>query len=203
MYVGRKLNYIDKINVDLFNVDELHMFLQDLGGKLKVVEVIVEYWLTSGDHQYLSPFKSTVEIEELDDDDVLLNAPVVGSSKRLALVPGRKFWKKSQMPSRLIPPYIPPRGHNKRSCKGTSVAGSGSASGAATQPAMAFASASTSAKQPQRQPQRAASQPASASACAPKPTRKTKTKNVAAIGSHGGMVQRSQQSRAKDKKLHG
>ncbi|GKF20398.1 hypothetical protein Tco_0069036, partial [Tanacetum coccineum] len=30
------------------------------------------------------PFKSTVEIEELDDD-VLLNAPVVGSSKRLAL----------------------------------------------------------------------------------------------------------------------
>ncbi|GKC28287.1 hypothetical protein Tco_1035581 [Tanacetum coccineum] len=122
MYVRGKVNYVDNIDVDLFNVDELHMFLQDLGydpkqlmfyhyklpnksldyglrplscdadvvslinlvANCKVVEVFVEYWLTSVDHQYLSPFKSTVEIEELDDD-VLLNAPVVGSSKRLAL----------------------------------------------------------------------------------------------------------------------
>ncbi|GKG06467.1 mutator type transposase, partial [Tanacetum coccineum] len=38
------------------------------------------------------------------------------------------------------------KGHNKRSCKGTSVAGSGSASGTATQPAMA------SATQPANQP---------------------------------------------------
>ncbi|GKB49372.1 hypothetical protein Tco_0900125 [Tanacetum coccineum] len=122
MYVRGKVKYVDNIDVDLFNVDELHMFLQDLGydpkqlmfyhyklpnksldyglrplscdadvvslinlvANCKVVEVFVEYWLTSVDHQYLSPFKSTVEIEELDDD-VLLNAPVVGSSKRLAL----------------------------------------------------------------------------------------------------------------------
>ncbi|GJZ09528.1 hypothetical protein Tco_0543811 [Tanacetum coccineum] len=122
MYVRGKVNYVDNIDVDLFNVDELHMFLQDLGydpkqlmfyhyklpnksldyglrplscdadvvslinlvANCKVVEVFVEYWLTSVDHQYLSPFKFTVEIEELDDD-VLLNAPVVGSSKRLAL----------------------------------------------------------------------------------------------------------------------
>ncbi|GKB72076.1 RNA-directed DNA polymerase, eukaryota, partial [Tanacetum coccineum] len=80
-------------------------------------------------------------------------------------VPSREFWEKSQVPSRLIPPYIPPqvgragkkrkksagevtkmvkdgklirkggtvtcckygqKGNNKRSCKGTSVAGSGS-----------------------------------------------------------------------------
>ncbi|GJW62390.1 hypothetical protein Tco_0111725, partial [Tanacetum coccineum] len=69
MYVRGKVNYLDNIDVDLFNVNELRMFLQDLGV----------------DHQYLSPFKSTIEIEELDDD-VLLNAPVVGSSKRLSLV---------------------------------------------------------------------------------------------------------------------
>ncbi|GJR81984.1 putative reverse transcriptase domain-containing protein [Tanacetum coccineum] len=80
MYVRGKVNYVDNIDVDLFNVDELHMFLQDFG----VVEVFVEYWLTSVDHEYLSPFKSTVEIEELDDD-VLLNAHVIESSKRLAL----------------------------------------------------------------------------------------------------------------------
>nr|GEY96841.1 hypothetical protein [Tanacetum cinerariifolium] len=58
--------------------------LINLVAKCKVVEVFVEYWLTSVDHQYLSPFKSTVEIKELDDD-VLLNAHVVGSSKRFAL----------------------------------------------------------------------------------------------------------------------
>ncbi|GKA51151.1 transposase, MuDR [Tanacetum coccineum] len=122
MYVRGKVNYVDNIDVDLFNVDELHMFLQDLGydpkqlmlyhyklpnksldyglrplifdadvvslinlvANCKVVEVFVEYWLTNVDHRYLSPFKSTVEIKELDDD-VLWNAPVVGSSKRLAL----------------------------------------------------------------------------------------------------------------------
>ncbi|GJR75192.1 RNA-directed DNA polymerase, eukaryota, partial [Tanacetum coccineum] len=81
------------------------------------------------------------------------------------------------------------QGHNKRSCKGTSVAGSGSASRAATQPAMESASqpARASTNQPARakQPQRAASQPASAFTCAPKLTRQTKSKNVAASGSHG------------------
>nr|GFB75747.1 hypothetical protein [Tanacetum cinerariifolium] len=41
-------------------------------------------YVGSVDHQYLSPFKSTVKIEELDDD-ALLNAPVVRSSKRLTL----------------------------------------------------------------------------------------------------------------------
>ncbi|GKG30125.1 hypothetical protein Tco_0420023, partial [Tanacetum coccineum] len=45
---------------------------------------VVEYWLTSEDHHYLSSFKPSVEIEKLDDD-VELNAYVVGSSKRLAL----------------------------------------------------------------------------------------------------------------------
>ncbi|GKA60565.1 RNA-directed DNA polymerase, eukaryota, partial [Tanacetum coccineum] len=135
-------------------------------------------------------------------------------------VPGREFWAKTQVPSRLIPPYIPPqvgrpgkkrkksacevtemvkdgkftrkggtvtcckcgqKGHNKRSCKGPTFAGSGSTSGpsSTSQPARAFASASAS--QPARasarakQPQRATSQPASA----PKTTRPTKTKNVA------------------------
>ncbi|GJX23373.1 mutator type transposase [Tanacetum coccineum] len=61
--------------------------LINLVANCKVVEVFVEYWLTSIDHQYLSPFKSTVEIEELDDD-VLLNAPVVGSSKSKSLALG-------------------------------------------------------------------------------------------------------------------
>ncbi|GKC70861.1 ribonuclease H-like domain-containing protein [Tanacetum coccineum] len=31
MYVRGKVNYVDNIDVDLFNVDELHMFIQDLG----------------------------------------------------------------------------------------------------------------------------------------------------------------------------
>nr|GEZ46409.1 transposase, mutator type [Tanacetum cinerariifolium] len=31
MYVGRKVNYVVNIDVDLFNVDEVHMFVQDLG----------------------------------------------------------------------------------------------------------------------------------------------------------------------------
>ncbi|GJR02211.1 protein PIN-LIKES 3 [Tanacetum coccineum] len=74
-------------------------------------------------------------------------------------VPGREFWEKSQVPSRLIPILISPLsctpGHNKRSCKGTSVAGSGSASGAATQLVMASATQPARAKQPQRQPPRA------------------------------------------------
>nr|GEX53038.1 hypothetical protein [Tanacetum cinerariifolium] len=112
---------MDKIDADLFNVDELHWFVQYLGydpeqlmfyhyklpnkgldyglkpiscdaalisliklvANCKVVEVFVEYWLTSVDHHYLSPFKSTVEIKELDDD--VLNAPLVGKSKMLAL----------------------------------------------------------------------------------------------------------------------
>ncbi|GJZ82273.1 hypothetical protein Tco_0647446 [Tanacetum coccineum] len=42
--------------------------------------------------------------------------------------------------------------------------------------------------------QRAASQPASASACTPKPTRQTKTKNVAASGSHGAKKTPTRQS---------
>ncbi|GJS78657.1 mutator type transposase [Tanacetum coccineum] len=152
-------------------------------------------------------------------------------------VPGREFWEKSQMPLRLIPPYILPqvgrpgkkrkksageltemvkdgklirkggtvtcckcgqKGHNKRSCKGTSVAGSGSASASASQPASASASQPARAKQPQRQPQRAASQPASASAsasaCTPKPTRQTNAKNVAASGSHGAKKTPTRQS---------
>ncbi|GJV00343.1 transposase, MuDR [Tanacetum coccineum] len=97
MYVGGKLNYVDKIGMDLFNVDELHMFVKDLGydpkqlmfyhyklpnksldyglrplscdadvvsliklvANCKKVEVFVEYWLTSVDHQFLSPVKSS------------------------------------------------------------------------------------------------------------------------------------------------
>ncbi|GKC40234.1 hypothetical protein Tco_1052618 [Tanacetum coccineum] len=122
MYVGGKVNYVDNIDVDLFNVDEVYMFIQDLGydpkqlmyyhfkllnksldyglrplscdddlvglinivETFKLVEVFIEYWLTSVDHHYLSPFKPSVKIEELDDD-VKLNASMVGSSKRLAL----------------------------------------------------------------------------------------------------------------------
>ncbi|GJR81981.1 RNA-directed DNA polymerase, eukaryota [Tanacetum coccineum] len=166
-------------------------------------------------------------------------------SFKINLIPGREFWEKSQVPSRLIPPYIPPqvgkpgkkrkksagevtemvkdgklirkggivtcckcgqKGHNKRRYKGTSVAGSGSTSASASQPARAYASASTSqparAKQPQRQPQRAASQPTRASACTPKPTRQTKTKNVATSGSHGAkktLTRQSQRQKAANK----
>ncbi|GKB23655.1 mutator type transposase [Tanacetum coccineum] len=61
MFVGGKVNYVDKIDANLLNVDELHFV----------------------DHHYLSPFKSTIEIEELDDD--VLNEPLVGNSKMLAL----------------------------------------------------------------------------------------------------------------------
>ncbi|GJY44661.1 hypothetical protein Tco_0432874 [Tanacetum coccineum] len=123
MYVGGKVSYVDNIDVDLFNVDEVHMFVQDLGYDPKqlifyhfkfpnksldyglrplsydadVVSLVntvgtfkvVEYWLTSEDHHYLSSFKPSIEIEELDDD-VELNAYVVGSSKRLALEYGHK-----------------------------------------------------------------------------------------------------------------
>nr|GEZ77750.1 zinc finger, SWIM-type [Tanacetum cinerariifolium] len=123
VYVEGKVNYVDNIDVDLFNVDEVHMFVYDLGydpkqlmfyhfklpnksldyglrplsgdedvvslinivGTFNVVEVFIEYWLTRVDHRYLSPFKPNVEIKELDDD-VELNAYVVGSSKRLVLV---------------------------------------------------------------------------------------------------------------------
>ncbi|GKE23175.1 hypothetical protein Tco_1434687 [Tanacetum coccineum] len=128
MYVRGKLNYVGKIDMDLFNVDELHMFVKDLGyvpkqlmfyhyklpGKsldyglrplscdadvvslmklvenYKEVEVFLEYWLTSVDHQFLSPVKCNVEIDDIEEveeinDDVLLNSPVVGSSKTLAL----------------------------------------------------------------------------------------------------------------------
>ncbi|GKD78654.1 hypothetical protein Tco_1341275 [Tanacetum coccineum] len=152
---------------------------------------------------------------------------------RINLVPGREFWEKSQVLSRLIPPYIPPqvgrpgkkrkksagevtemvkdgklirkgdtvtcckcgqKGNYKRSCKGTSVAGSGSASQPARVSASASASQPARAKQPQRQPQRAASQPASASACTPKPTRQTKIKNVVASGSHGAKKTPTRQS---------
>ncbi|GJZ03582.1 hypothetical protein Tco_0536857 [Tanacetum coccineum] len=74
MYVRGKANYVDNIDVDLFNVDELHMFIQDLGYDPSQLMF----------YHYKMPNKMYVEIEELDDD-VLLNAPVVGSSKRLAL----------------------------------------------------------------------------------------------------------------------
>nr|GEW41963.1 retrovirus-related Pol polyprotein [Tanacetum cinerariifolium] len=101
-YVGGKLNYVDKIDMDPFNVYELHMFVKDLGPlscdadvvsliklveNCKEVEVFVEYWLTSVDHQFLSPVKYNVKIEEIEEiyDDVLLNAHVVRSSKTLAL----------------------------------------------------------------------------------------------------------------------
>nr|GEX01861.1 transposase, mutator type [Tanacetum cinerariifolium] len=95
MYVGGKVNYVNKIDVGLFNVDELHMFIQDLGydpKKLmfyhyKLPNKGLDYGLrplNCDADLYLSPFKSTVEIEELDDD-VFLNAPLVGSSKRLSL----------------------------------------------------------------------------------------------------------------------
>nr|GEW54062.1 hypothetical protein [Tanacetum cinerariifolium] len=50
----------------------------------KEIEVFVECWLTSVNHQFLSPVKCIVEIEEIDDD-ALLKAHVVGSSKTLAL----------------------------------------------------------------------------------------------------------------------
>ncbi|GKC74527.1 hypothetical protein Tco_1120410 [Tanacetum coccineum] len=95
MYVGGKVNYVDKIGVDLFNVDELHMFLQDLGYDpkqlmfyhYKLPNKSLDYGLrplSCDVDVYLSLFKSTVEMDELDDD-VLLNVHVVGSSKRLAL----------------------------------------------------------------------------------------------------------------------
>ncbi|GJZ06740.1 mutator type transposase [Tanacetum coccineum] len=134
MYVGGKVNYVDKINANLFNVDELHLFVQDLGydpeqlmfyhyklpnkgldyglkpmsyeadvisliklvANCKVVEVFVEYWLTSVDHHYLSPFKSTVEIEELDDD--VLNAPLVGNSKIVNVVGESSVGKNDNVP---------------------------------------------------------------------------------------------------------
>nr|GEV81678.1 hypothetical protein [Tanacetum cinerariifolium] len=117
----RESEYMDKIDADLFNVDELHWYVQYLGydpeqlmfyryklpnkgldyglkpiscdadvisliklvANCKVIEVFVEYWLTSVDHHYVSPFKSTIEIEKLDDD--VLNAPLVRNSKMLAL----------------------------------------------------------------------------------------------------------------------
>nr|GFA97369.1 transposase, MuDR [Tanacetum cinerariifolium] len=104
VYVGGKVNYIDNIDVDLFNVDEIDSFIHDLRydpkqlmfyhfklpnksldcgprplssdadvvslinivGTFKVGDVFIEYWLTSGDHHCLSPFKPSVEIEELD-----------------------------------------------------------------------------------------------------------------------------------------
>ncbi|GJR99326.1 putative reverse transcriptase domain-containing protein [Tanacetum coccineum] len=95
MYVRGKVNYLDNIDVDLFNVNELRMFLQDLGYDPKQIMFYhyklpnksLDYGLrplSCDADVYLSPFKSTIEIEELDDD-VLLNAPVVGSSKRLSL----------------------------------------------------------------------------------------------------------------------
>ncbi|GJV15022.1 transposase, MuDR [Tanacetum coccineum] len=169
-------------------------------------------------------------------------------SFKINKVPGREFWAKSQVPSRLIPPYITPqvgrpgkkrnksagevtemvkdgkltrkggtvtcckcgqKGHNKRSCKGPSFPGSGSTSGAASQPLMASAraSASASASQPVRasasqpasasasakQPQRATSQPTSA----PKTTRQSKTKNVAASAKKTPTRQSQRQKSAK------
>nr|GEV09934.1 O-fucosyltransferase family protein [Tanacetum cinerariifolium] len=211
MYVGGKVNYVDKIDVDLFN--------------------------------------------ELDDD-VLLNAPVVGSSKSLALgwineadvgessvgkndnvnVDGNVHEEqavnvndytiddrfKLDIDENLnLDDYIVYGDENMNEnvnvdenvnaddkyeqdnvedeeVIGTSVAGCGSASEVPTQLVMASASQHATgsasqparAKQPQRQPQRVTSQPA----CAPKPTRQTKTKNFAASGSHGAMKTPTRQS---------
>nr|GEY18777.1 transposase, MuDR [Tanacetum cinerariifolium] len=96
MCVGGKVNYVDKIDVDLFNVDELHMFLQDLGYDpkqlmfyhYKLPNKSLDYGLRllscDADAVSLINLAANCKIEELDDD-VLLNALVVGSSKRLAL----------------------------------------------------------------------------------------------------------------------
>ncbi|GKA36673.1 hypothetical protein Tco_0723238 [Tanacetum coccineum] len=68
MYNGGKVNYVDNIDVDR-----------------AVSWILVALCYNCDfDHNYLSPFKPSVEIEELDDD-VELNASVVESSKRLAL----------------------------------------------------------------------------------------------------------------------
>nr|GEZ42787.1 zinc finger, SWIM-type [Tanacetum cinerariifolium] len=99
-YVGGKLNYVDNIDMDLFNVDELHMFVKDLGYdpkqlmfyQYKLPDKSLDYGLRplSCDASVVSliklvaNFKCNAEIEEIDDD-VLLNAPMVGSSKTLAL----------------------------------------------------------------------------------------------------------------------
>nr|GEW91918.1 hypothetical protein [Tanacetum cinerariifolium] len=70
MYVGGKVNCVDNIDVDLFNVDEVYMFVQDLRYGPKQLMF----------YHFKMPNKS------LDyDDDVELNASVVGNSKRLAL----------------------------------------------------------------------------------------------------------------------
>nr|GEY49334.1 transposase, MuDR [Tanacetum cinerariifolium] len=103
MYVRGKVNYVDNIDVDLFNVDKVHMFVQDLGYDpkqlmfydfkvpnksldygLKPLSCDIRYWLTSADHHYLSPFNLSFKITELDDY-VRLKASVVVSRKRLTL----------------------------------------------------------------------------------------------------------------------
>nr|GEY61212.1 transposase, MuDR [Tanacetum cinerariifolium] len=89
MYVGGKVNYEDNIDVDLFNVDELHMFVQYFGYDpkqlmfyhFKLSKQSLDYGLRP---LYCDDDVPSVKIEELDDD-VELNASVVGSSKRLAL----------------------------------------------------------------------------------------------------------------------
>ncbi|GKB89120.1 hypothetical protein Tco_0961392, partial [Tanacetum coccineum] len=77
MFVG-KVNYVDTFDVDSLQCGcTAYVFQEFRFDKLNGQTVRTQKG------QRL-PFKSTVEIEELDDD-VLLNAPVVGSSKRLAL----------------------------------------------------------------------------------------------------------------------
>ncbi|GJW76436.1 retrovirus-related pol polyprotein from transposon TNT 1-94 [Tanacetum coccineum] len=98
MYLGGKVNYVDNIDVDLFNVDEVHMFVPDLGYDPKQL-MFYHFNLPNKSLDYgLRPLSCdadvvslinivehlSVEIEELDDD-VELNAYVVESSKRLAL----------------------------------------------------------------------------------------------------------------------
>ncbi|GKE90855.1 mutator type transposase [Tanacetum coccineum] len=129
-------------------------------------------------------------------------------------VPGREFWAKSQVPSRLIPPYILPQvgrpGKKRKKSAGEvtemvkdvasqppmasasqppRASASQPARASASQPARASASASASAKQPQR----ATSQPASA----PTITRQTKTKNVAASAKKTPTRQSQRQKSAK------
>ncbi|GJV92484.1 RNA-directed DNA polymerase, eukaryota [Tanacetum coccineum] len=97
-YVGGKLHYVDNIDMNLFNVDELHMFVKDLGYDpkqlmfyhYKLPDKSLDYGLRplSCDADVVSLIKLVAnckeEIDEIDDDE-LLNAPVVRSSKTLRL----------------------------------------------------------------------------------------------------------------------
>ncbi|GJV38727.1 transposase, MuDR [Tanacetum coccineum] len=85
MYVGGKVNYVDNIDVDLFNVDEVHMFVQDLGYDPKQL-MFYHFKLANKSLDYsLRPLSCDVDVPSVEievlDDDVELNLSVVGSSK--------------------------------------------------------------------------------------------------------------------------